>query len=109
METIKFYSDAAKTTQVYPAEKTWGNFTLTVNGWSATVDANGYYTQTLTATGMKAEYYPSLVPVYTSSATVEDEKAGFGSLVEIETITNALVAKVLEVPTVALTFTLKGI
>lgn len=89
--------------------KVWGTFTLTADGWSTEVDTDGYYTQEIAVDGMSEQYYPSMIPVYSSADTKDDEKAATGQVDIIETVDGAFIAKATDVPGVDVTFILVGV
>ena len=89
--------------------KVWGPFTASKTGWSASADANGYYTQQITASGMSAEYYPAVLPVYETPATRDLEKMMFGEIDKIETLSGAIKLYITDVPDVNLKFILVGV
>lgn len=89
-------------------QKNWGQFTLLASGWSSEA-TDGYYTQQLTISGMSADYYPTVIPVYSSATAKDDEKSAFGQLDFIETISGAIVAYATEPPTVDIKFNLVGV
>lgn len=89
-------------------QKNWGQFTLLASGWSSEA-TDGYYTQQLTIAGMSTYYYPTMVPIYSSAATKDDEKNAFGQIDFIETISGAIKAYATEPPTLDITFNLVGV
>ena len=89
--------------------KVWGTFTLTAAGWSSVVDADGYYTQQIDIEGMSEQYYPSMVPVYSSAAAKDDEKAAAGQIDLIETVDGGIIAKSTDVPGLDVAFILVGV
>lgn len=89
--------------------KVWGTFTLTASGWSSAVDADGYYTQQIAIDGMSKEYYPTMIPVYSSAAMKDDEKSAIGQIDEIETVDGAVVVKTTDVPDISISIMLVGV
>ena len=89
--------------------KVWGTYTLSAEGWSTDRDEDGYYTQGIAIEGMSEQYYPSMVPVYTSAETKDDEKAATGQVDVIETIDGGIVAKATDVPGASVKFILVGV
>lgn len=89
-------------------QKNWGQFTLLASGWSSAA-TNGYYTQQLTVAGMSANYYPTIVPIYSSANVKDDEKSAFSQIDFIETIDGAIKAYATEPPTIDIKFELVGV
>ena len=89
--------------------RVWGTFILTAAGWSSAVNSEGYYTQEISIDGMSEQYYPSVVPVYSSSAARDDEKFAFGQVDMIDTADGKIVAKATEVPEYSVSFVLVGV
>lgn len=109
----------SKNTERYVAElpseafeligKVWGTFTLTADGWSSVKDADGYYTQEIAVDGMSEQYYPAMVPVYSSASAKDDEKAAVGLIDLIDTVNDGIVAKATDVPAIQVSFILVGV
>lgn len=87
----------------------WGTFALTADGWSANPDSEGYYTQEISIPGMRAEYYPTMIPVYSATETKDDEKAAVGVVDRIVTINGAIKAMAIDVPETSFEFMLVGV
>ena len=66
-------------------------------GWSSTM-TNGWYTNRVNVSAMKAVYNPLLDLVITSAVKAEDERAAFGLIMEAETFDGYVVFRALDVP-----------
>lgn len=88
--------------------KVWGPFTLPVSGWGA-LGSDGYYAQTVSVADMSGQYYPSIVPKYTSSVLKDDEKMALGMIDFIVTEDGSFTAKATDIPDTAVTFYLVGV
>lgn len=87
-----------------------GEWTITIpqSGWSAT-QTNGYYTNRVTVSGMKAVYNP-IVSLKVSNATnAPDEKAAFSLLDLFETYNGYIIAKAGVKPDKSITVRVKGV
>ena len=62
------------------------------------MDADGWYTNQVPVSEMKAAYNPLMDLVITSAALAEDERAAFGLIMECETFDGYVLARALEVP-----------
>ena len=87
--------------------KEW-TVTVPKSGWSAT-QTNGYYTNRVTVSGMKAIYNP-IVSLKVSNATnAPDEKAAFSLLDLFETYNEYIIAKAGVKPDKSITVRVKGV
>lgn len=87
-----------------------GEWTVTIpqSGWSAT-QTNGYYTNRVNVSGMKAVYNP-IVSLKVSNATnAPDEKAAFSLLDLFETYDGYIIAKAGVKPDKSITVRVKGV
>lgn len=89
--------------------KVWGTFTLTASGWSSAVNSEGYYTQEVSIDGMSSQYYPTVIPVYSSATARDEEKFAFGQVDMIDTVDGKIIAKATEVPEYSVSFILAGV
>ena len=109
----------SKNTERYVAElpseafeligKVWGTFTLTADGWSSAKDADGYYTQEIAVDGMSEQYYPGIIPVYSSASAKDDEKSAFGLIDMFDTADGKIIARAVDAPSVAVSFIATGV
>lgn len=83
--------------------------TIPASGWSNTPDADGWYTNQVTVSGMKEVYNPLMDLEITSSALAEDEKAAFGCIIECETFDGYVIARCLDVPDVDVNVRFTGV
>lgn len=83
--------------------------TVSIDGWSSTVNSEGYYTNKIAVAGMKKEYEPiySLVP--TSSALLEDEEAAFAVIKRMTTLDGYAEFKALEKPDKSIKVKVRGV
>lgn len=89
--------------------RVWGPFTLTVDGWGVSADEDGYHSQTVSVDDMSEQYYPTMVPKYTSSGTKDDEKAALSMIDFIVTGNGYFTAKATDIPDTAVTFYFVGV
>lgn len=82
---------------------------VSIDGWSSTVNSEGYYTNKIAVAGMKKEYEPiySLVP--TSSALLEDEEAAFAVIKRMTTLDGYAEFKALEKPDISINVKVRGV
>lgn len=78
------------------------------SGWSTTT-TNGWYTNQVTVSGMKAVYNPIASVVITSATTAEDEATAFGIVKEIETFDGYVICKALSIPADDFTLRMAGV
>lgn len=88
--------------------KNWGTFSLSADGWSVAT-TNGYYTQKITISDMSANYYPNIIPVWSSAENKDAEKEALCMVDEIETAAGCIIAKCTEKPAVDVSFILYGV
>ena len=87
--------------------KEW-TVTISQSGWSSS-QTNGYYTNRVTVSGMKAVYNP-IVSLKVSNATnAPDEKAAFSLLDLFETYDGYIIAKAGVKPDKSITVRVKGV
>ena len=89
--------------------KVWGTYTLTAAGWSSAVNSEGYYTQEISIDGMSAQYYPTMIPAYSSAEKKDDEKSAIGQIDEIETADGKVIVKTTDVPDINIGIMLVGV
>lgn len=63
-----------------------------VSGWSSSA-TNGWYTNQITVSGMKAVYNPIATLVITSADLVDDEQTAFAAIKEIETFDGYIICR----------------
>lgn len=88
--------------------KVWPAVTLKANGWDS-VGADGYNVQEVSVEGMLAQYYPSMVPVYSSATMKDDEKVALSMVDIVETVDGGIVAKATYPPDVDVSFIMLGV
>lgn len=89
--------------------KVWGTFTLTASGWSSAADADGYYWQEVAIDGMNKQYYPDIIPVYSSAFAKDEEKSAFGLIDMIDSADGKIVARAVDAPSVDVQFLMTGV
>lgn len=72
--------------------------TVPASTWSATPSSDGWHTNRVDITEMKAVYNPQLDLIITSAANAENEKDAFGLIMEAETFDGYVVFKALDKP-----------
>ena len=82
--------------------------TVPASGWSSAM-TNGWYTNRVNVTNMKAVYNPLLDLVITSAALAEDERAAFGLIMEAETFDGYVILRALDVPDISLNVRFVGV
>lgn len=70
--------------------------TVPASGWSSAM-TNGWYTNRVNVTNMKAVYNPLLDLVITNATLAEDERAAFGLIMETETFDGYVIFRALDV------------
>lgn len=83
--------------------------TIPAAGWSTEANAEGWFTNQVTVTEMKAAYNPTLDLVITSAALAEDERAAFGLIMECETFDGYVIARALEIPDIDINVRFTGV
>lgn len=83
--------------------------TVSANGWSANPNSAGYYTNTVTATGMKEVYTPIFVLNETSSTLIDDAISAFAELKRMTTADNSVTFLALDKPDVDIPVRIKGV
>nr|DAW07865.1 MAG TPA: hypothetical protein [Caudoviricetes sp.] len=87
--------------------KEW-TVSIPASGWSAT-PTNGWYTNRISVSGMKAVYSPLMSLIVTSSDLVSDEQSAFGAIAEAETFDGYIIVKASYVPDISINVRLKGV
>ena len=67
-------------------------------GWSAAVNGEGYYTQTITVEGMKSVYQPNFMPLYGIAADVHNVENTFFVIKRMTTADGSVTFLATEVP-----------
>ena len=67
-------------------------------GWSATVNEEGYYTQTIAVEGMKSMYQPNFMPLYGTAANVRNVENAFFVIRRMTTAAGSVTFLAAEVP-----------
>lgn len=83
--------------------------TVSVSGWSASVDADGYYTNRVDVPGMSVQYSPAFSLVLQGADTVFTEELAFSTIKRMVTYDGYVVFKANEVPTADITVRIKGV
>ena len=79
------------------------------SGWSTSANTDGWYTNQITVSGMKAVYNPIATLVITSAALVDDEQAAWGNIKEIETFDGYIICKATDKLDIAINIKLSGV
>lgn len=78
-------------------------------GWSPEVNADGYYTQTISVAGMKKEYTPVYMLEYDKAETVNALQDAFAYIARIITADDSITLCAIERPAINLSVRLKGV
>ncbi len=73
------------------------------DGWSSSVDSEGYYTQTITASGMKSVYKPNFMPLYGSASDVDTVDEAFSVIKRMTTSDGSITFLATEKPAIDIT------
>ena len=68
------------------------------SGWSAAVNEEGYYTQTIAVEGMKSVYQPNFMPLYGLAAGVDEIDDTFSIIKRMVTADGSVTFLAMEVP-----------
>ena len=79
------------------------------SGWSTSANTDGWYTNQITVSGMKAVYNPIATLVITSAALVDDEQAAWGNIKEIETFDGYIICKATDKLDISINVKLSGV
>ena len=77
-------------------------------GWSAS-QTNGWYTNQITVSGMKAVYNPVATVVLTSATLADDEQSAFSAIKQIETFDGYIICRAIDVPDSSINIKLTGV
>ena len=77
--------------------KEW-QVSVPVAGWSAAVNEEGYYTQTIAVGGMKSVYQPNFMPLYGTAANVDNVDEVFFVIKRMTTSNGNVTFMATEVP-----------
>ena len=77
--------------------KEW-QVSVPANGWSATVNGEGYYTQTIAVEGMREVFKPNFMPLYGTAATVDAVDEVFSVIKRMTTSNGNVTFMATEVP-----------
>ncbi len=78
------------------------------SGWSSS-KTNGWYTNQIAVSGMKAVYNPIATLVITSAALVDDEQTAWSNIKEIETFDGYIICRAIDVPDISINIRLSGV
>lgn len=79
-----------------------------LSSWSSTT-TDGWYTNQITVSGMKAVYNPVATVIVTSASTVNTEISDFSKIQEIETYDGYIICRATVVPSASLNIRLSGV
>lgn len=82
--------------------------TVPASGWSSAM-TNGWYTNRVNVSAMKAVYNPLLDLVITNAALAEDERAAFGLIMEAETFDGYVIFRALDKPDISFNVRFVGV
>lgn len=78
------------------------------SGWSTTT-TNGWYTNQVTVSGMKAVYNPIASVVVSSASTANSESGQFSKIKEIETFDGYIICRAVSAPSESFSMRLAGV
>ena len=81
--------------------------TIPASGWS-TETTDGWFTNQVVISGMKAAYDPQVNLEITSAELAEEERMAMGQIIEAETFDGYVIFKALEAPTIDLNISFSG-
>ena len=84
-------------------------FTVPLTGYSASADAEGYYTIDIPLEGMSEKYNPKFSPLYANASGIDDIDESFNFIKRIITSDGKVTMKVTEPPLTAFTLRLWGV
>jgi hypothetical protein len=87
--------------------KEW-NVSIPTSGWS-TSTTNGWYTNRISVSGMKAVFCPIASLIITSATLADEEQSAFAAIKEIETFDGYIICRALDVPDVSINVKLTGV
>lgn len=79
-----------------------------VSGWSTTT-TDGWYTNQITVSDMKAVYNPIASVVVSSATSANNDKAQFSKIIEVETFDGYVICKAVNAPSQNITMRLAGV
>lgn len=79
------------------------------SGWSASADADGFYTNRVNVTGMKPEFSPVFALVIASTNNMLAQEIAFGTIKRMTTFDGYVIFKADSVPAIDLNIKLKGV
>lgn len=82
--------------------------TIPQSGWSSS-QTNGYYTNRVTVSGMKAVYNPIVALKITSADVSVEEKVAFGAIDKVETYNGYIILYASTIPDSTINLRLKGV
>lgn len=82
--------------------------TVPASDWSSSM-TNGWYTNRVNVSGMKAVYNPLLDLVITNATLAEDERAAFGLIMEAETFDGYVIFRALDKPDISFNVRFVGV
>ena len=111
------FADAMGTRYGLPDATPSKGFEMLVKEWSVSVPksgwssskTNGWYTNQITVSGMKAVFNPIATLVITSASVVDDEQFAFASIKEIETFDGYIICRSTDVPSTSINIKLTGV
>lgn len=87
--------------------KEW-NVSVSKSGWSSST-TDGWYTNRITVSGMKAVFCPIASLIITSATLADDEQSAFAAIKEIETFDGYIICRALDIPDVSINVKLTGV
>lgn len=84
------------------------NISVPKSGWSSS-KTNGWYTNRITVSGMKAVYNPIATVVLTSATLADDEQSAFSAIKQIETFDGYIICRAIDVPDNSINIKLTGV
>lgn len=88
--------------------KEW-TVSVATSSWSSAANSAGWYTATISVSGMKSVYNPLATLVVSSATLVDDEQAAWGLVKEIITADGSITLRATDKPDVALKIKLSGV
>lgn len=79
------------------------------SGWSASADADGFYTNRVNVTGMNPEFSPVFALVIASTNNMLAQEIAFGTIKRMTTFDGYVIFKADSVPAIDLNIKLKGV
>lgn len=77
--------------------KEW-QVSVSATGWSATVNEEGYYTQTIAVEGMKSVYQPNFMPLYELATGVDAVDDAFSIIKRMTTADGSVTFLAMDIP-----------